>query len=82
MDHNVGRQDGVGAVQNHWIKYEWVFFFLGKGSETVCAGSGSASAEQRAESLAYRQSINQRSQSQRQRTWGEEGGQPGEREVH
>lgn len=58
------------------------FFFLRKGSETVCTGSGSASAEQRAESLAYQQSINQLSQSQRQRTRGEEGGQSGKREVH
>ena len=57
-------------------------FLLRKGSETLCADSGSASPEQRAESLAYRQSINQRSQSQRQRTRGEEGGQSGKREVH
>ena len=48
----------------------------------MCAGSGSTSAEQRAKSLAYRQSINQLSQSQRQRIQGEEGGQSVKWEVH
>ena len=57
-------------------------FFLRKGSETVCAGSGSTSAEQRAKSLAYQQSINQLCRSQRQRIRGEEGDQSGKWEVH
>ena len=48
-------------------------FLKRKVSESVCKDSRSASAEQTAESLAYPQSINQRSQSQRQRMQGEDG---------